>query len=275
MTLPRIGDIEAFTADRDGYLLILQIDSGKVARRSSDGRVWKTTSMPASPGCPPSQATGQTAAHCDLWSTPDGWLAFAEEPGNPSLWRSTDGTQWEAVTLPADVAGTLEGSSWTGRDGTTLLRLDPTGTGDPSRETFGALEPDGTWRPVTYPSSCPEPGLYEAAPPGPTGPEVWIMSDGANLCVSSDLSHWRSGRFPQIKGACPVEGLMRTRFGILALSVPDDPSCEGVFEWLSPDGLRWTRLPTAVEALSVVDGPAGVLGIVDINDSLQVWRLVR
>ncbi len=274
-TLARIGDVQAFTADPEGYLLVEETDSAKVARRSSDGRTWKRISVPATPGCPPSVATGQEAETCDVWATPSGWEAFSAEPGNPSLWRSVDGTRWQAVALPDDIAGTLVGSAWTGSDGRTLLLLDPTGASDPDHETLGVIGSDGSWRPVVYPSSCPEPGAGEVSAPGPVGPNVWIVTDGTNLCVSSDLSHWRAGRFPPIKGACPVHGPMWTRFGILALSVPDDPTCEGVYEWLSPDGLRWTRLPTAVEAWSVADGPAGVLGIVDINDSHQIWQLRR
>ena len=260
----------------DGYLATEEeTDAGREHWFSNDGRHWQATPRTVpSPGCPPVEG-----GICDLLAIKSGWEAFAAEPGDnvaPSFWRSADGVAWERVSLPADVAATLTGSAWAAPDGTTLMVLDPSGSGDPTQETLGVVEPDGSWRSVDLPTSCPGLPFYLVLPRSPGRADAWAVSDGSTICVSSDLQQWRGGTPPLKNGESIVEWV-GTKNGIVATGTGTDSMCDRPFQMLSADGLHWTRLKVAIPTMAIVDGPAGVLAISGDckphKPGITVWRL--
>lgn len=232
---------------------------------SSDGSAWR-------------KATGFVPEA--VWAVPGGWEGLTSELHAVALWQSSNGVEWTPVSLPADIVPYLTGDYWAAPDGTTLMLVDPTGSGDPDQETLGVREPNGTWRPVDYPTSCPRGTWDLVLPPSIGGPDVWVLSDGSATCVSSDLCNWRKGTIPVKPCPAPVQSWVGTRDGIIATVDFNDPGCTVESQMLSPDGLTWTRLKTAVVQDAIVDGPAGVIALqtkldaTGLTTDFTVWKFV-
>lgn len=266
---PEVGASAAAT--RSGILLVGSefvpgptgcevTDTRAVTWMSSDGRTWRRFE-----GWEPEA----------VWAAPDGWQGLTSNPGSVGLWRSSDGVEWQPVNLPANAVPDLDGAFWAAPDGTTLMGVDASHTGDPDLETLGVVDPHGSWRALDYPASCPRPGLDLIFPPSGSGPHVWAVSDGSATCVSSDLRRWRRGATP-VEDACPApfESWIGTRFGILATVDFNDPGCIVEFQSLSPDGLTWTKLNATWVPEVVADGPAGVIALQRTESGdFTVWKL--
>ena len=260
------GNVARLVATADGYVASEDGDGPTVDWLSTDGRSWSSGDANLQvPPCPPVDSS------CSSWPTDGGWLAIASTD-TISVLRSPDGLTWTSVPLPADVTADLDGTGWAAPDGTLLLLLDPSHQG--TAVSLGAVDPSGTWRSVPYPATCP--GSYELVLPPAAGQPRWAISDGSAVCVSSDLTTWSRSVLP-IKAGFPIVDWVSTSHGILATGSDSDCVCDHPFQFLSRDGVHWTKLRTAIGTTVISDGPAGILGIVDNRDKVAnqflVWRL--
>jgi hypothetical protein len=251
-----------------------------VAWVSSDGRRWQR-----SPGF---GAFNGFAEPAGVWPVPGGWEALVRTgmDGPTTLWQSSDGLAWHQTSelVPPGEPG-IEASYAAAADGTRVLALFASWTG--SAEPVHGLRQgefelqtstDGvTWTrlDVTFPAELSGNATSIVAPAA-QGPASWLLvvppgqPDRAISWTSLDLVHWEHAPFPRTS----VWDVASTRYGFIATGgdMPDTggpSSVDPPYQYLSADGLHWTRFKSPVGAWFVVDGPAGVLGF----QGDQVWVL--
>jgi hypothetical protein len=209
---------------------------------SSDGQTWQRSTDFAELGRLNSRAT-------QIWPVPHGWQALVDEPmaGVTSLWESTDGLAWREGTLHG-------GQTWT--------QLN-------EQEGFLALDDDQTWRPVAYPEACDR---GTVVPPAASS-EPWILFRSETTCVSRDLTDWQSNSIDAPSG-WNLYSWAHTRYGTIVSGSTTDCVCDDPSQYVSSDGLAWTRVSDGLGMSLMADGPAGVLGITGASDEPQtVWLL--
>ena len=100
----------------------------------------------------------------------------------------------------------------------------------------------------------------------------------STIWTSTDLEHWDSAPFPMPT----VESIAHTTYGLLAFGADPCRDTGGPCDtdpsqyFLSPDGKAWTPLDAAVDAVTFVEGGAGVVGIGNAkpgDDAQSIWRL--
>ena len=238
---------------------------------TSDGTSWRRA-----PGFA-AAVDGNAWGH-DVWATPDGWEAAVTSPDRITIWQSVDGLDW---TEAATVAQGRADLGWhaADADGTRLLVVF-----DEETESSHLLtSTDGRdWHEIDGPPPTLGGIARILAPDLDTQPWIVVTTEDeagtSTVWTSTDLEHWDSAPFPMPS----VESIAHTSYGLLAFGAdpcretggPCDTAPSQYF--LSPDGMVWTPLDAAVDAVTFVESGAGVIGIgypKPGGDVQSVWRL--
>jgi hypothetical protein len=238
---------------------------------TTDGTTWTRAPGFATGG------DGNAWGH-DVWATPDGWETAVVSPDRVTIWRSADGMTW---TEAATVGDGRVGLGWhaVDADGTRLLVVF-----DEDLDSSHLLtSTDGRdWHELNGPPPTQGGIARILAPDLDTQP--WILvttqddAETSTIWTSTDLEHWDSAPFPMPS----VESIAHTTYGLLALGADPCRDTGGPCEtdpsqyFLSPDGRSWTPLDAAGDAVTFVEGGAGVIGIgyPKLGDDAQsVWKL--
>lgn len=273
------GEVTAGATNGKAVVLVgLEYAPGAATCGTWQAASWVTTdgtSWQRAPGFA-AAIDGNAWAH-DVWATPNGWEAAVKGPDTITIWQSADGLTW---TSAADVAKGDSGVGWhaSGPDGTRLLVIH-----DNATESSRLLtSKDGRdWRDADGPPATHNGIARILAPDRDSGPWTVVMTDDdaetSTIWTSTDLEHWDSAPFPMPS----VESIAHTAYGLLALGADPCRDTGGPCETdpsqylLSPDGITWTPLEAAVDAVTFVEGGAGVLGIGPGGDARSIWRLER
>ncbi|HEX2756676.1 MAG TPA: hypothetical protein VHM48_14500 [Candidatus Limnocylindrales bacterium] len=236
-----------------------------VAWISSDGLDWTRTHAFEPAGLPITYPTA-------VWTTPSGWeTALKETDDRTWLWQSADAATWERRGMIS--ANPDLGLIVVANDGTRVV----VASDDAGRSRLLSTSTDGrTWRAIAGPPVVSTgPGddwqvIRVLAPDGPA-PFWTVVASGeegpdahATIWTSADLETWQSGRFPMPS----ISALGVTSDGILALGT-DPCSITGSAcpptrppRWFrSLDGLTWLPLASTRGPDTLMEGPAGTIGI--------------
>ena len=249
---------------------------------SADGQTWQR-----------SQGFGAVdgfALSRQVWAVPGGWEAVVETAADArtTLWRSSDALRWHQVgEVNPSVDPEIHAAIGAAPDGR-LLRALFNGEPDASAPVIDGLRPgesslsmstDGArWTSVDL--ALPvgrEVTTFGVVPPGPAGPAGWTLVTSAEpespmIWTSSDLQTWSHGTFPRDR----LLSIAFTRYGFIATGstrcpAGSGPCATGEAQYLSTDGLHWTRFKSSVREIVVADGPAGVLAFSAVG--FRLWEL--
>ncbi len=238
---------------------------------TSDGTTWQRAHGFAS-------AIDGNAWSEDVWTTQNGWEAAVKSPNAITIWRSADGLTWTSAAVIAKGDFGM-GAHASATDGTRILVVY-----DNSAESSRLLlSKDGQeWSEVGGPPPTHGGISRILAPDRESGPWIVVTTEDdagkSTIWSSTDLEHWDSAPFPMPS----VESLAHTAYGLLAFGADPCRDTGGPCDtdpsqyFLSPDGMEWTPLDAAVDAVAFVESGAGVLGIAPAkpgDDAQSIWRL--
>jgi hypothetical protein len=241
---------------------------------SSDGREWQEAETPVG-------WQGTYGGTNGVWTTPDGWEAFVGIDLEAALWQSRDGLTWQG---PVSVQGPEPNLGAAGADpgGVRLMAVWVLPPGGEQVQQLLESSDGIDWTTLIGPPGD-ERAIQAIVPPS-TGRRAWVAvtnrygSDAAVL-TTVDRTQWTSAPFPMPA----VEDVVPTRYGLFAIGrVPcldTGGQCPAArwTQFVSPDGLSWTKLNESVPAVRVADGPVGVIGVGQSTGrgKTKVWRLVE
>jgi hypothetical protein len=240
---------------------------------TSDGREWQDAEAPVGWQGAYGQANG-------VWVTPDGWEAFTEVDLKAGLWRSQDGLTWQG---PVSVPGPEANLAAAGSDpsGVRLMAVRVLPPGEEQVQQLLESSDGVDWKALVVPPG--EDWAIQAIVPPSIERRAWVVitnRNGSDATVRTTLNriHWTRMPFPMPA----VEDIVPTRYGLIAIGkVPcldTGGQCPAAHrtQFVSPDGLAWTKFTASVPAVHVADGPAGIIGIGQSTamGKTKVWRLV-
>ena len=274
------GEVSAGATNGNAVVLVgLEYAPGAATCGTWQAAAWVTTdgtSWKRAPGF--GAAVDGNAWSEDVWATQSGWEAAVKSPNTITMWRSADGLTWTpgAVVAKGDFG---LGAHASAADGTRLLVVY-----DNSAESSRLLlSKDGQhWDAIDGPPLAQSGISRILAPDGDAQPWIVVTTEDdagkSTIWTSSDLKQWKSAPFPMPT----VESIAHTTYGLLAFGADPcrdtggpcvtDPSQY----FLSTDGMTWTPLDAAVDAVAFVESGAGVIGIANAKpggDTQSTWRL--
>jgi hypothetical protein len=274
------GEVSAGATNGQSVVLVgLEYAPGHATCGTWRAAAWVTedgTSWKRAPGF--ATALDGNAWSEDVWATPNGWEAAVKSPDAITIWQSADGLTWtSAAELAKGDSGV--GAHASAADGTRLVVIN-----DNSTETSRLLTSrDGRdWRDVAGPPPTHGGIARILAPDLDSQPWVVVTTEDdagkSTIWTSTDLEHWDSSPFPMPT----VESIAHTTYGLLALGGDPCGDMGGTCDsdppqyFLSPDGATWSPLNASGDAVTFVEGGAGVVGIgraAKPSDPQPVWRL--
>jgi hypothetical protein len=276
-----------------------------IAWRSTDGLRWeRSKAWPVAPV----DTDAYMALDSTAWAVPTGgWdVVLSYVTGDTGhligVFHSNDGISWAALpgAPPASIPGSAENSSWGPGAADAAGRRVLAGwalAGDP---VIAALYTSADGESWIWLEGFPEPGLMVSDVVAPTARDrpLWLVagtgaidpednSGKPTAWVSPDLVEWSGQSLAMGDAANGTLGaLAPTGFGYVAVgSIYETPdSAPTGMSWVSVEGADWIRLAVPVEPgiggpVMVADGPAGVIGISQPDDSEDpplpafVWAL--
>jgi hypothetical protein len=182
-----------------------------------------------------------TGTSQQLVSSPSGLLLFDEGTAGTALWRSTDPTSWERVTLPATMTALPLGAVIWGH-GMFVAILSNRFTGGPVTAYGDSdtvwISPDGvSWRQVDLHFG---PTVLSALTSTRTGfllGGAFRPYNRATVWVSTDGQHWQWTFLGRSPGSVTAVGSEST------MMVADGYEDGNVVTWRSKDGTQWTTGP--------------------------------
>lgn len=212
-------------------------------------------------GVPPSD--GGNAAIQRLVAIAGGFLASGASDAGPRVWRSSDGTSWQALSSPPP-AGSEGLFVVAASDGATIVLLARTEFGSRVLRRVGStwVRADGG---PAFPKSQAPADLVDVAASGKRVVAVGASSDGRPLVMTSSAGGaWRRAAFPDLAGRLVAITSARGTFWAVGWRLVRGRA--RLATWTSQDGRRWARrggtafepVGTFVDAAPVPGGVAAV-----------------
>lgn len=242
-TIPADTRLTSVLGTPTGFLASgVERDAGGIERgvvwRSDDGSAWTRATDPAA----------FEAERLDgIFEVGGELIAIGQSRGDallinpPLLWRSADGSDWEAIALPDDAFGT------------DLAGIAAIARGGPGYIAVGTV-------------------IDRLSPQDPTSQIVWPPTDGA-IWTSPDLRNWKRVEPARELFGGPenqaVDSVVAIRGGYVAMG----SAGSGAGAWTSADGRQWQQVTLPEAATGTVEDAVVMNGaIIGVGGDPAVWR---